>query len=146
MRLYTIGFTQKSAEQFFGLIKAHDIRLLVDIRLNNASQLAGFTKGGDLAYFLKELCGCEYRHATEFTPTKELMESYRQKTISDEDFRDRYAALMAERGSCKTFAQRYGEFERACLLCSEPEAKHCHRGVLADLLQKEQKALEIVHI
>ncbi len=70
MKIYTIGFTQKSAKQFFELIKKNNINILLDIRLNNKSQLAGFTKGDDLEYFLSEICNCEYKHCLEYAPTK----------------------------------------------------------------------------
>ena len=81
MVVYTMGFTQKSAEDFFELVKKNHISILVDIRLNNQSQLAGFTKGRDLAYFLKEIAGCKYAHDPVFAPTKELLNDYKKGVI-----------------------------------------------------------------
>ena len=78
MKVYTIGFTQKSAQEFFELLKTNKIRLLVDIRLNNASQLAGFTKGNDLKYFVKQICNSEYLHLLELAPTKDILDGYKK--------------------------------------------------------------------
>lgn len=97
MKLFTIGFTQKSAEKFFGLLKEHKIELLVDIRLNNKSQLAGFTKGDDLGFFLQEICHCQYVHADEYAPTKEILDDYKKKKISWADYVEQYTALMKRR-------------------------------------------------
>ena len=80
MNIFTIGYSKKSAKQFFGLVSSHKINLLVDVRLHNKSQLAGFTKGQDLAYFLKEICHCDYIHDEIFAPTDDILKSYRNHT------------------------------------------------------------------
>ena len=77
MKIYTMGFTQKSAETFFERIKENKIELLIDIRLNNQSQLAGFAKGRDLKYFLDKLCQCGYAHELRFAPEKKLLDEYK---------------------------------------------------------------------
>ena len=82
MKLFTIGFTKKSAKEFFELLTNNDIKKLIDIRLNNVSQLAGFSKGNDLKYFLKELCGIQYSHNVNLAPTKDILDDYKKKKIT----------------------------------------------------------------
>ena len=97
MKLFTIGFTKKSAAQFFKLIRDNQIKLLVDIRLNNTSPLAGFSKGEDLEFFLKELCDCQYEHCIEYAPTKDTLDRYKKKEISWEKYVSEYQPLMLSR-------------------------------------------------
>ncbi len=146
MIIYTIGFTQKTAQQFFTLINGSGAELLLDIRLNNTSQLAGFAKGADLAYFLPQLCGCAYKYGPVFAPTKELMDAGRGKKMASEEFSANYTALMNERGATKEFLALTKGYDSVCLLCSEPTADMCHRGVLAELLQKALPGTEVVHL
>ena len=107
MKLYTIGFTQKSAREFFNKIKNNNIDLLVDIRLNNVSQLAGFAKGKDLEYFLKEICDCEYVHDDVFAPTKELLDNYRANKVSWNEYENVFAKIMANRQFEERFKKLY---------------------------------------
>ncbi len=147
MTVYTIGFTQKSAEQFFELLKSNKIELLIDIRLNNKSQLAGFTKGSDLAYFLKEICGTKYIHCEEFAPSKELLSGYQKGIVSWDAYENEFAAIMEKRGAYKKFLDRFGAFERVCLLCSEPTPEHCHRRLVAEKLTAFYFGqIEVVHL
>ena len=146
MIIYTIGFTQKSAEEFFELIKQNHIDLLVDIRLNNKSQLAGFSKGSDLKYFLKEICGTEYIHCPEFAPGKELLSNYQKGIVSWEQYEEEFDMLMNLRGDYEKFVDRFQAYERVCLLCSEPTAEHCHRRLVAEKIQSENDDVDIVHI
>ena len=81
MQVYTMGFTKKNAENFFGLIKKNGIEILIDVRLNNQSQLAGFTKGRDLSFFLREICKCAYSHEIQFAPTKLILDNYKKNLI-----------------------------------------------------------------
>lgn len=97
MDIYTMGFTQKTAEQFFEKIKKNEIEILVDVRLNNQSQLAGFTKGKDLSYFLKELCHCKYDHNISYAPTKEILQAYKKETISWSEYEEKYVELLIKR-------------------------------------------------
>ena len=92
MKLFTIGFTQKNAKQFFELLKANQIELLIDVRLNNKSQLAGFTKGNDLEYLLAEICDCQYKHCLEYAPTKEILDGYKKGNITWEKCRTVFGA------------------------------------------------------
>ena len=146
MTIYTIGFTQKTAQQFFELIRTNGITLLIDVRLNNISQLAGFSKGNDLKYFLSELCGCDYLHCADFAPTKKLLDDYKDKKISWPAYEEQYSALIMSRNSISGFFERYGNYEKICLLCSEPTATNCHRRLLAEMIINEYPQIALKHI
>lgn len=146
MYLYTIGFTQKSAAEFFSLLTENDVAVLVDVRLNNSSQLAGFSKGRDLEYFLRTICGCRYVYAPELAPAKEIFDAYKGKKISWPEFADRFRALILERGALDAFPAAHGGAERVCLLCSEPTPEHCHRRLLAEMLREKQPEIIINHL
>ena len=146
MKVYTIGFTQKSAKDFFELIKQNEIELLIDIRLNNVSQLAGFAKGKDLEYFLKEICGCKYVHDDLFAPTKELLDDYRAKKTSWAKYEEIFAKIINVRNLADRFKKLYSNSEKVCLLCTEPTAEQCHRRLVAEYLQENIKDIEIIHI
>lgn len=144
--IFTIGFTHKSAETFFGLLKKNAVGTIVDIRISNGSQLAGFSKGGDLEYFLDVICGCSYRHDTLFAPTMELMKSYRKHKITPARFEADYRQLMEERGAVDYFNQHYAAATNICLLCSEESPEHCHRRVLAEMLAEGRSDRTIIHL
>ena len=146
MKLFTIGFTQKSAREFFNKIKINNIDLLIDIRLNNVSQLAGFAKGKDLEYFLKEICVCEYAHDDVFAPTKALLDNYRSNKVSWSEYEDVFAKIMENRQIEERFKKLYSNYENVCLLCTEPTAEQCHRRLVAEYLQKHCENIEIIHI
>lgn len=146
MTIYTIGFTKKSARDFFDLMKANQITLLLDIRLNNSSQLAGFSKGTDLEYFLGEICKCGYRYEAIFAPTKQLMEDFKSKKLTAEQFEISYTQLIAARGALPYFMQHYTTAGSICLLCSEELPDSCHRRVLAELLVKEMPGTVLKHL
>ncbi|WET16308.1 DUF488 domain-containing protein [Yersinia intermedia] len=132
MKIYSIGFTEKTAEKFFTLIKSQpDIKNLVDVRLNNVSQLAGFAKKNDLKYFLKELCNVNYVHVPELAPTKEMLNPYKKGDISWEVYEDNFLNLMAKRN-----IERIDKslIEYGCLLCSEHKPHHCHRRLVIEYL------------
>ncbi|MCL2684070.1 MAG: DUF488 domain-containing protein [Synergistaceae bacterium] len=135
--IFTMGFTQKKARQFFDLIQSNGIELMIDIRLNNISQLAGFTKGDDLEYFLDVICGCRYEYRPDFAPTKEIMEGYKGGTLGWEAYESQYSSLIKERNATRDFAERYGGYEKICLMCSEAKADHCHRRILAGMISGE---------
>ena len=144
MRVYTIGFTKKSAETFFELLRESGTKRVIDVRLNNVSQLAGFSKRDDLAYFLKHVCGMEYEHAPDLAPTQELLKAYRDGQMSWEDYEGRFLALMAER-RIEDLPIR-DVMDNACLLCSEETAERCHRRLVAEYLQGRWGGVEIVHL
>lgn len=146
MILYTMGFTQKSAREFFGLVQAHRIDMLVDIRLNNTSQLAGFTKGEDLRYFLQALCGCRYQHCAAYAPTKELLDDYKKGRLDWEGYVRQYIPLMESRQAVGMFYEAFSTYDAVCLLCSEPTPQHCHRRLLAEMIAAAHPDITIQHI
>ena len=143
----TIGFTQKSAEQFFGLIQRHGITRLIDVRLWNSTQLAGFSKGRDLQYFLCTICNCEYAHELSAAPSKELLDGYKNGTITWTEYERIYHSLMRERGTVENFTAKYDfASENIVLLCAEPPPERCHRRLLAELFVRHNPIIEIRHI
>lgn len=146
MEIFTMGFTQKSAEQFFGLIRKNKVELLIDVRLNNQSQLAGFTKGRDLEFFLKNLCNCDYEHNIIFAPTKNILNSYKKQQISWEEYSVLYNTLLEKRNVEKLFLQKYTNFDKILLLCSEVTAENCHRRLLAERLKEYILNVAIIHL
>jgi uncharacterized protein (DUF488 family) len=144
MRIYTIGFTQKPAERFFGLLREHGVRRLLDIRLHPDGQLAGFAKRVDLAYFLRELAGCEYVHVPALAPSEEILGDYRK----DKDWSRyvaRFDALMTERGVPVSLDRAL--FDRpAVLLCSEATPERCHRRLVAERLAAAWPDTDVVHL
>ena len=131
--MYTIGFTKKSARAFFSTLRASGARRLVDVRLNNVSQLAGFTKRADLEFFLREICGMDYRHLPELAPTKEILDAYRKDKGDWAVFEQRFIALMRARRIESTVPKKL--FADGCLLCSEEAAEHCHRRLVAEYVR-----------
>ena len=147
MNIYTIGFTQKTAEQFFETIKDNEIELLVDVRLSNRSQLAGFTKGNDLEYFLQKICGTDYIHCDEFAPTKDLLGRYQKGVTSWEEYETEFHEIMERRGAYKKFLNRFKNYNKVCLLCSEPTPNQCHRRLVAEKIKStDEKSVEIIHL
>jgi uncharacterized protein (DUF488 family) len=129
VRLFTIGFTKKTAREFFTRLREAGVRRVVDIRLSNASQLAGFTKKEDLAYFLREIGGIDYVHRPDLAPTQEILAAYRKKAIDWAGYERRFNALLGARGIEALVSPQ--EMDGACLLCSEPTAAQCHRRLVA---------------
>jgi uncharacterized protein (DUF488 family) len=144
IKLFTIGFAGKSAEQFFNLLHEAGVKRLVDTRLNNVSQLAGFTKKRDLEYCLREITGIEYVHDIELAPTADILDPYKKGDLTWDEYELRFNELIERRSPSKT--RRPEEFDRACLLCSEPEPDHCHRRLVAEYLQRAWGNVEIRHL
>lgn len=142
--LFTIGFTQKRARQFFGLLRDSGVTAVIDTRLHNVSQLAGFAKRDDLEFFLRELYGISYRHELRLAPSDQALSAYRSKQIRWADYERAYVSLLRER-SVETTLSRH-EFENAVLLCSEANAHHCHRRLAAEFLAESWGGVEIVHL
>jgi uncharacterized protein (DUF488 family) len=139
--LYTIGFAKKNLRGFVGRLQAAGVKRVVDIRLNNTSQLAGYSKKDDLAYVL-ELVGIEYEHAPEFAPTKNLFDLIQSKQVSWDEFRGVFLALLAER-SPETGLQI---LDADCLLCAEDKPDRCHRVLVAEYLAAKLDIAEISHL
>jgi len=142
--VFTIGFAKKSARKFFEILRRAGVRRVVDIRLNNVSQLAGFTKKDDLAYFLEVIGGIGYEHRPELAPTKEILDGYKRKALTWSQYEERFRALMIERHAETLVAPAY--IDRACLLCSEPKADKCHRRLVAEYLRCNWGNVEIRHL
>jgi uncharacterized protein (DUF488 family) len=143
MSLFTIGFTQRSAENFFETLKSAGVKKLIDIRINKSSQLSGFAKGSDLPYFLKLSSGITYEAIENLAPTKELLKRYRSKNITWDVFEDLYLEQIKTSNALANL--NLSEFENACLLCSEHESEKCHRRLLANELAK-QWGIQIIHL
>lgn len=143
VKIFTIGFTKTSAENFFGRLNDAKARKLVDVRLNNVSQLAGFAKRDDLKFFAKSLCGMDYIHAPNFAPTKPMLDSYKKGQIPWPKYETKYLDLIIQR---KVEKLRPSELDGCCLLCSEDTPHFCHRRVLAEYLSREWGGVEIVHL
>ena len=144
MRVYTIGFTKKSASDFFELLRDAGAKRLVDVRLNNISQLAGFAKKDDLEYFLQKICRMKYVHLPELAPTKEMLDGYRKEHRDWQTYEREFLALMDERRVGKMGIKRL--INGGCLLCSEEKPERCHRRLVAEYLDRHWGGVEIVHL
>ena len=143
MKVFTIGFTKRSAESFFTALRTAGARKLVDVRLNNISQLAGFTKKNDLRYFAREICAMEYIHLPQLAPTQDLLDEYKKARAPWSTYERKFLDLMAARQIEETDKIL---LDGACLLCSEEKPEHCHRRLVAEYLRDKWGALEIVHL
>jgi uncharacterized protein (DUF488 family) len=144
MKLFTIGFTKKSAEQFFGLLKQEGLTKVVDTRLNNVSQLAGFTKRNDLKFFLKEVVGIEYVHMPILAPTKDILDAYKKNGGDWHAYERKFVDLVRSRKIESSVSREL--LSGACLLCSEPTPHHCHRRLVAEYLSDSWGDIEIRHL
>lgn len=142
--LYTIGFTKKSAEEFFKRLRDVGVRKLIDVRLNNVSQLAGFAKRDDLRFFLREICDCDYEHLVALAPTQEILDDYKKKRIDWIQYERRFKVLLHERAVERLVTR--ATLDRACLLCSEPTPEKCHRRLVAEHLREELGDIRIAHL
>ena len=144
MKVFTIGFTKKSADHFFGLLRASGARRMLDVRINNRSQLAGFAKKDDLAYFLGEICGMDYAHLPNLAPTKELLHAYRSGAVDWATYEKRFLELMRDRRIEATTPKDM--LSDGCLLCSEDQPHHCHRRLVVEYLNQHWGSIEVVHL
>lgn len=144
-KAYTVGFTRKGAAEFFGILRKNGIRRLLDVRLKNRSQLAGFTKGDDLAFFLHEILGAEYDHVLMLAPTEELLMDYRRHQITWLEYEDRFLTLMRDRRVEAVLDSHLFDMPTV-LLCTEPTAEHCHRRLVLEYLREKWGGIEIVHL
>lgn len=144
VRIVTIGFTKKNAEQFFTALQKAQIKRLLDVRLNNQSQLAGFSKREDLSYFLKTILNVEYVHLTSLAPTQEMLDAYKKAKGSWPEYEKRFLDLMAQREIERHVDPQL--LDSGCLLCSEDKPHHCHRRLVAEYLKTKWGSVAIEHL
>lgn len=144
MKIYTIGFTKKNAQQFFSRLRQPGLVRVVDVRLNNVSQLAGFAKKDDLRFFLQEINKIEYIHLPLLAPTQAILDSYKKKGGDWQSYEREFLNLMAQRKVEEAVSKQI--MEGACLLCSEDKPQHCHRRLVAEYLLNQWGYVEIIHL
>lgn len=144
MKVYTIGFNRKSAQQFFELVRASGVQRVIDVRLKNTSQLAGFAKRDDLEWFLRRICRRDDAHMPELAPTQKLFDEPRVGDRGLEEYERRFLALLKRRRIETTLPRE--AFADTCLLGSEADPRRCHRRLVAEYLQRRWKGVEIVHL
>jgi uncharacterized protein (DUF488 family) len=142
--LFTIGFTKKTAEGFFTKLQQAGVRRVVDVRLHNNSQLAGFSKRDDLAYFLKAIGGIDYVHVTDLAPTADLLDRYKKVDKDWPAYERDFLRLMAHRHIETTVLPNL--LDGGCLLCSEDKPHHCHRRLVAEYLREKWGGVDIQHL
>jgi uncharacterized protein (DUF488 family) len=143
--VFTIGFTEKSAERFFSLLNESGVKRLLDVRLNNRSQLAGFAKRDDLKYFLEAICHIEYAELPDLAPEPQMLKDYRNKLIDWSQYSRLYADLMAKRSIERHIDRNF--LEDGCLLCSEHKPHHCHRRIALEYLNScWNGSLDVKHL
>ena len=144
MKVFTVGFTKKPARRFFELLRGSGAKRVVDVRLNNVSQLAGFAKKDDLAYFLNEICGMEYVHLPALAPTQEMLDEYKKQRGDWQIYEKRFLELMKQRRIEDTIPRE--TFADGCLLCSEDKPHHCHRRLVAEYLKQHWGDVDVAHL
>ncbi|EAO9809061.1 DUF488 family protein [Escherichia coli] len=135
VKIHTIGFTKKTAEHFFNALKKNGVIRIIDTRLNNYSQLSGFAKAKDLEFFLKKICDIDYVYRSELAPTKKILDDYKDKKITWEQYSIEYLSLMEQRLISSKLSGI--DVDNGCLLCSEDKPHHCHRRLLAEYLKQQ---------
>jgi len=144
MRVFTIGFTRKTAREFFDKLRRPGLARVIDVRLNNVSQLAGFTKRDDLAFFCQAVLSIGYLHVPELAPTQLMLEKYKKNAGDWLEYENKFLALMSDRKVEDNIAKEL--IDGGCLLCSEPTPENCHRRLVAEYLKGKWGDLEIEHI
>lgn len=144
MKMYTIGFTKKSARRFFETLRASGAKRIVDVRLNNVSQLAGFAKRDDLAFFLKEVCDMDYVHLPVLAPTQVMLDQYKKEKGDWATYEKRFLQLMEQRRIEDAIPKEV--VTEGCLLCSEDQPHHCHRRLVAEYLKQHWGDVQIAHL
>ena len=144
MKVFTIGFTKKNARKFFELLRASGAKRVVDVRLNNVSQLAGFAKKDDLAFFLREICQMDYVHLPALAPTQEMLDEYKKQSGDWAAYEARFLDLMKQRRIEETTPKEL--VADGCLLCSEDKPHNCHRRLVAQYLKQHWGDVDIAHL
>ncbi len=144
MKIFTIGFTKKSAEQFFHKLKQPGLSRLIDARLNNVSQLAGFTKKNDLNFFVREICKVDYIHLPELAPTQDILDAFKKNGGDWGTYEEQFISLLTARHIESRLDKNL--LAGGCLLCSESTPEYCHRRLVAEYLKKKWGDVEIQHL
>lgn len=144
VKLFTIGFTKKSAREFFSKLEQAQIKRILDIRLNNSSQLTGFTKRNDLEFFLEKIGGIHYFYLPQLCPTNEILDAYKSHKLPWLEYEEKFSALLTQRHVENTISMEL--LDHGCLLCSEDKPDHCHRRLVGQYLSRKLGGLEIVHL
>lgn len=144
VQLFTIGFTETSAERFFTTLGEAGVKRVIDVRLNNTSQLAAYSKKDDLRFFLRAIGGIDYVHMPELAPTEEIFEAFKKQRGSWDVFERDFNALLKQRKIEKLLPREAAHL--GCLLCSEKKPLHCHRRLVAEYLQKRWGDVAITHL
>ena len=144
IRVFTIGFTKKTAEEFFTYLLKAGVKRVIDIRLNNVSQLAGFAKRADLRYFLQVIGGIDYHHRPDLAPTQQILDAFKKGKGSWSVYERDFLALLSAREVEKAITPEL--LHEACLLCSEEKPTQCHRRLVAEYLRSRWSNIEIVHL
>ncbi|HEY9637523.1 MAG TPA: DUF488 domain-containing protein [Coleofasciculaceae cyanobacterium] len=144
VNLFTIGFTRKTAQQFFDTLVNARVKRVIDTRLNNISQLAGFTKRTDLEYFLRKIGDIGYVHLLELAPTKDILDDYKKNNGDWATYEKKFLKLINERQIEKKISPEL--LAGSCLLCSEAKPHHCHRRLVAEYLKDKWRNINIYHL
>ena len=145
-KIFTIGFTRRTAEDFFTCRERNKVKKIVDVRLYTTSQLLGFSKYPDIEFFLRNISGIDYIHDLQFAPSERLFESYKKKYITWEEYEEAFAAQMATRNIDEYILKNYANEANYCLLCSEVSPENCHRRLVAEKIKEVLGDVEIVHL
>jgi uncharacterized protein (DUF488 family) len=143
--VYTIGYERRPLSELIGALRQAGVDAVIDIRLRNTSQLAGYTKRDDLAFLLQEGFAIAYEHHPELAPTDEILDTYH----ADHDwpgYESRFRALLAERQAETVGRAILARYHAPCLLCHEASAEHCHRRLVAERWAAHIPGLMVVHL
>ena len=145
-KIFTIGFTRKTAEEFFTTLENNGVRKVIDVRLNNTSQILGFSKYPDIEYFLRKILDVEYFHDRKFAPSEKILTRYKKNIIGWDDYEKEFAELMKYRDIETYIADKYSAQENYCLLCSEVSPENCHRRLVAEKIREVLEDIKIIHL
>ncbi|MBN1662331.1 MAG: DUF488 domain-containing protein [Deltaproteobacteria bacterium] len=144
INIFTIGFTKKTAEDFFTRLIRAGVKRVIDIRLNNVSQLAGFAKRDDLRYFLRTIGGMDYTHCLDLAPTQQILDDFKKNKGSWPVYERDFLALLSARGVESSISRKL--LHEACLLCSEEKPDRCHRRLVAEYFHAQWPGVRIIHL
>ena len=145
-KIFTIGSARKTAEEFFTLLEDNGVKKIIDVRLNNTSQLLAFAKYPDIEYFTRKILGGEYFHDRRFAPSEKILVRYKKNVIGWDEYETEFADLMGYRDIETYIADKYSTQENYCLLCTEPTPENCHRRLVAEKIREVLGDVEIVHL